>query len=717
MNPEILLEVTFSRLYQNPPAGLVPADVEGFFARNRTALLEAVRKAFPTASIEPAFTRLREEHRLARLLLEATQRHLDGAAYSSGSDLADLLDALDDHVRYEDTALFPYLGAQVPDLAAALDHARAEHAELGEHLFALTADLRAGRRYQGPAIPDLLHHFAEEEAQIVGPALAAGLARTPAGTPGRLLAWATDIERLSVSPPSDPPQVAGEPTRWGGRRGRALQPGEVDQNTRIVTEQGEHGLVTEVHAIVVTSLFGGRRDDDDVHYSYTLKLDSGRTASPRGQLYEELTWPTTVVPDIQVGERWVAPTEVWSQVTGRHRDISAYAEKADNARKPEMKRQWQRHSATARKEFLELVRLLTAWRWAHPSEPVEGLDERRWRLVTLEARDQLTEDERWELAWLKRVPPDWATRFKVGDRVVIHVLGPHGRQPDPGWTVAEVRGHQAILSRDENLRVRVEPLWMLKPDDSAPLVETFTEPRYLRELASEMLIHEGNHKPYPTRGAVARAVKTFLAENGIQVSTRVGQGSMVTGIDLRPPTGEWSATDMARMRALLPGLKVWNGDAASLEPWETTGESYDPYGDYRGKSAGLRIPVAHLPRFAVIFAGAMKAEGQALNQLGERRLAAGTPARAPSTSTRTHNSATADQRAQAAEGCRDLDFDLPGYGHIRVVCGEQGRRDTWFNIFHGAQRYGFNGGRWARNLRPPDPILAAIRERGVTTFS
>ena len=200
MNPELLLEVTFSTLYQNPPAGLVPADVEGFFARNRAALLEAVRKAFPTASIEPAFTRLREEHRLARLALEATRRHLDAhGGELVGRELADLIEALDDHVDYENRVLFPYLRGQLPALAEALDHASEEHGYIGEHLFALVADLRAGRRFQGPAIEAAIHHFDEEERDILAPALAAGLARTPAGNPGRLTLYAADIERLSAS--------------------------------------------------------------------------------------------------------------------------------------------------------------------------------------------------------------------------------------------------------------------------------------------------------------------------------------------------------------------------------------------------------------------------------------------------------------------------------------------------------------------------------------
>ncbi len=718
MDPEILLQAVYSMLHRAPPAGLDADDVDGFFDRNRAGLLQAIRQAFPAATIEPAFTRLREEHRLARLVLEATRRHLETRGGELvGRELAELLEALDDHVAYENRVLFPYLRGQVPALAPALDHAREEHEYVSEHLFALVAALRAGRRYEGPAIEAAIHHFDEEERDILAPAVAVGLARTPAGTPGRLIAFAADIERLAAQLAPTPPPVAGEPTRWGGKRGAVLLPETITQGTRVVTEQGEHGVVTEAHAIVFTSLVGGRRSDDDVHYSFNVRLDSGRLASPRGALYEELAWPEAVVPDVQVGNKWLAASEVWSQTYSRYRDISSYADKAENARKPAMKAQWKRHGEQARKEFLELHRLLVAWRWAHPDEPIEGLREHLWRRLSLEAKEQRTEDETWELAQLKRLPADWDTRFKVGDRVLLYVLGPYGRQAEAGWTIAEIRGQQAILSRDEHQRARAEPLWMLKPDDATPLVETFTEPRYLRDLASEMLVKTDGHAPYPTRGAVARAVKTFLSERGIAVSTLVRQGSMVTGIDLRPPSGAWSADEMARMRELLPGLKVWGSESAQLEPWETVGESYDPYGDYRGKSAGLLIPVEHLPRFATILASAMKAEGQQINSLGERRLAATSPARTASTPTHNRSGATADQRAQAAEGCRDLDFDLPGYGHIRVVCGQEGRRDVWHNCFMAGVRYGFNGGRWARNLRPPEPVLAAIRERGVNTFT
>ena len=166
------------------------------------------------------------------------------------------------------------------------------------------------------------------------------------------------------------------------------------------------------------------------------------------------------------------------------------------------------------------------------AEPIEGLREHLWRRLTLEAQDPRTDDETWELAWLKRVPADWDTRWKVGDAVIVHVLGPYGRQPDCGWTVHAIEGHLATLTRGDEQRQ--EPLWMLKADDAAPPVaETFTEPRYLMEIAREMLVSGTGGASYPTRGAVARAVKTFLGEKGIAVSTHVRQGSMVTGIDLR----------------------------------------------------------------------------------------------------------------------------------------------------------------------------------------
>ena len=62
----------------------------------------------------------------------------------------------------------------------------------------LLAALRAVRRYSGPLIEGLRHHFAEEAEEIWVPALAAGLTVTPEGEPGHLVAL---YEQLAARAP------------------------------------------------------------------------------------------------------------------------------------------------------------------------------------------------------------------------------------------------------------------------------------------------------------------------------------------------------------------------------------------------------------------------------------------------------------------------------------------------------------------------------------
>jgi len=69
-----------------------------------------------------------------------------------------------------------------------------------------------------------------------------------------------------------------------------------------------------------------------------------------------------------------------------------------------------------------------------------------------------------------------------------------------------------------------------------------------------------------------------------------------------------------------------------------------------------------------------------------------------------------------SEGCIDKTIQVPGYGDVRVVCGQAGRRDVWHNVWVRGTRFGYNGGRWAKGLRPADPVLDAIRGQGITAF-
>ena len=136
-------------------------------------------------TLEPAFRRLRAEHRVLRAVLVAAEA---GAARSRGRRLARHLDALGEHAAYEEDVLFPYLLARVPDIAVAVEHAGGEHEYFAWHLPRLLGALRAGREYEGPMIAALRHHFEEEERDILAPALDAGVAATPLGEPGHLLA-------------------------------------------------------------------------------------------------------------------------------------------------------------------------------------------------------------------------------------------------------------------------------------------------------------------------------------------------------------------------------------------------------------------------------------------------------------------------------------------------------------------------------------------------
>jgi hypothetical protein len=146
-------------------------------------------------SSEPAFRRIRAEHRVLRALLTAAEGDVDRAR---GRRLASHLAFIEDHADYEDDVLYPFVAARVPSVARAVAHAREEHGWIADELPELLAALRAGRRYRGPVIEGLRHHFAEEEADIWAPALAARITVTLEGEPGHLWALHEELVALRV---------------------------------------------------------------------------------------------------------------------------------------------------------------------------------------------------------------------------------------------------------------------------------------------------------------------------------------------------------------------------------------------------------------------------------------------------------------------------------------------------------------------------------------
>ena len=141
-------------------------------------------------SYEPAFRRIRA---VLRALLTAAE---GGVNRTRGRRLARHLTFIEAHADYEDDVLYPFVAARVPAVGRAVAHAREEHGGIADELPELLAALRAGRRCQGPVIEGLRHHFAEEEADIWAPALAAGLTVTPEGEPGHLVALHEELAAL-----------------------------------------------------------------------------------------------------------------------------------------------------------------------------------------------------------------------------------------------------------------------------------------------------------------------------------------------------------------------------------------------------------------------------------------------------------------------------------------------------------------------------------------
>lgn len=565
--------------------------------------------------------------------------------------------------------------------------------------------------------------------------------------------------------------VAGTatPTWEGGVAGRELRAYECAEGRRVVVLVDEdeglrHGTVAKLveHRWRISAarmVIGARgivpepTEPERIEVDFTVRivLDAGRTVEVRGRndepsfgskAFEELrpaTKPTA--KDVRSGQAWVAPKDVWKDVVNAHSSIGYAQRKADAAKLAAKKAEWRQAAARARKRAVEALALWTEWQTAEGPRYGGKLPTAThpWqeRLIALDLREPRTSREDMELSILRQVPEDWRTRVKVGDPVKTWIDG----KLDAGWWLAEVHADLASLVRAKPaegtvpLADLVVHLWMVQRDHAAavrvvqrpaassegggvaPPTFTFLEVAkanglgdhpYVIEIA-KVVLKPGKYGSYPDRGAVSKAVKRFLAAHGIDVRTRVASGVGVTGIDLDFPRAKPAEV------AHYAGLPRWYDDRASFEPWEKGGAAYDPYADYQGKGAGMTVPAKYLVEFATFLAGACKEHGQALSDAGEELLAAAAVG-SGAMPVRSGGGATPEQRQAAAEGCADMEFDVEGHGRVRVVCGQRGKRDTWHNVWIGSVRYGYNGGRWARGMKPPQAVLAALAERGVSVF-
>jgi hypothetical protein len=555
-----------------------------------------------------------------------------------------------------------------------------------------------------------------------------------------MLTWADEVNAMLDEGETEKPTLVStvsEPEPESESAPELLPLDQWRKGVRVVVRAtGAHGVITDVHHMTTElrawgeSVASNRRTTTYAD----LVLDSGRKASTSADENAESTLLREVGPAPYVTPDPVIPLagynhdkseaedpfRAWQEVVGNLASLDNARDRESRARKASKKAEWRNYEESVRSRLEKQLAAWDAWydRYAHEAGLISNPVSKNYEFHHMLAEAEVRGDKE-TVRYLRSVPKDWLTRWNVGD----HVLTKSGSRE----VIHAIEGEYARI-KDGREGV---PLWTLRLDTGAARApaasaETFDKPRYITTIAKEMLVGDG----YPDRAAVAKAVKMYLANHGIPVSTSVPTGSRVTWIDFTPPrdakerwkkVGDWSREQALQIQKLLIGvslLKRYMGEEAetveqsfNIYPWGTEDKS-DSMTDYF-HPGGVMIPPEHQAEFAGLLARAMQVGGQSLNRLGEERLRAHT---LPVGSIATPIGQKGGTKpAEFSTECREISFSS-SHGPIRVVCGAQGRRDTWNNIFIGNLRYGWNGRRWSENKIPPSDVLVAVREHGVGAF-
>lgn len=750
MNPELFLSAVYEAVRQNLPPELDETDLESFFARNRATLLAVVRNAFPAGTIERPFTRLFEEHRLGRLVLNVVEHHLadPGAATGTGAELAELLDALSDHMAYENGVLFPFLRREVPHLAEAIDHAHEEHEYLGDAVFALSAALRAGRRYEGPAITATRHHFDEEERDLVEPALAAGLKRTPAGKPGRLTLFSGDIERLAAALPPTMPFSAGP-------EDAPPADGAADSiSTSIQTHEHEEPTVADKLSAALYLLrlllepdwlIGPRK----MLAVYDAAQDGGEPFALQAERLRRhaLALPPDPAPDLD----WALLGDLGG-LLWRLRDelglaLAASAPGTLRAHATFLLDRMLPHlsdiETTAGLAALHSPVLDAALRYSRGEVTLEEVMEAVPSVepVRVPAPVLVTEGEPTAQEGLAG-PEIPRSRLRVGMRVVYR--SHHGtiERADAYEVTTRVWGQDAETRTDYSISIRDDRGRRVDVWSTDPIFAELRGPKRLLKdpvfngegIAVEDLVSKAEHHVASQKAALEAEGRARLAEKKRGWAKRAADARATLG-RIVAALAAWQDLHPHVVVAEVPPwrLRVWELEAR--EPGKRTTEEVRelawlksrPRDWYERLTPGIAV--------TVLGWGAADQVGWTLHGISETRMAIlaqdmrrqtvplwwVTPADVqdrPASSAETSWSRDTDPaRVEAAANCREIAITVPGYGPVQVVCGAQGARDTWHNIIVRGTRYGFNGRRWAKHQRPPQPVLDAIAAEGITTFA
>lgn len=267
---------------------------------------------------------------------------------------------------------------------------------------------------------------------------------------GNAVRWESD---------SDAPLRRGPP-RPG--QGDPIPNDQVQEGMRVAMLDGSHGVVSkaETARITMTPVFGGQ-SESSTHYTFEVKLDSGRTERTYSGLYHEVGPPPQVVPDVPDGSGgFVSPKSAWQAIEDTKRRIKKYQEKEQRARKPSAKQEWATLIQREKDDLVRRIERWVSWRRENQDANVPGVDALSERKMELQNKRFRVGHEDWELEQLRKAPHDWKTRWKVGDGVWIYIADAGGMAANRGWRIQAIEGNDAILSSGAGRPIRSK-LWML----------------------------------------------------------------------------------------------------------------------------------------------------------------------------------------------------------------------------------------------------------------
>lgn len=442
---------------------------------------------------------------------------------------------------------------------------------------------------------------------------------------------------------------------------------------RFQTSSGDHGTVARVERSFIQVVYDDLWSDSVYEDRYDQQVKPEVDPAPPFVLA-----PITTRPE--------NPAGVFRALERNLSTLAQAKEKEKRALLPTKAKEWRQTGEDARKIAKTLLDRLIAWRMRMETarRAVPWWEAHRIRYAQIYLQDAPSVDEQNELIAIGRLPNDWRTLFVPGLHVKFRVPI-EGTELGETYEIEKMEDYRAwLVGLSKPYRV-----WLLEPSSEiararAPVAQS---PLYIRELWDTLTSTWLNTKEQ------INVVARFLAEKGF-IGREIHDKGDSESVGL-----EFHTANLEPIRAWFPNATFIH-NRMRWDPLATNAATYDPHRHLSQPLPGLMVSELAQAELGGVMAAHLVAEGRRLTKVGELYRAA------------------REASVPANEKCSDGVYDIPGVGPTMVLCGQEGRRrgETWHNIKIGETRYGFNGLRWAKSMRPPQEVLDYLLSVGITVF-